>query len=198
MFIKPKISQQQAENILSSKKSDFSLIRKLFSLKSFVSLDRLEVVYLPFYLFDVLVEKGIKNKKEGCSPKQTVTLTVDGLLGHVVLYAEDALEVEKDPKKPAPSCDFELFPSDASKIALEQYKGILLEHGLRTRSFPRAKEISEGKKIFYPFWIGYIKKRKGYDFKALDAVSGEIQGIKMRRLFIQAFRKFYRSSGSLS
>jgi hypothetical protein len=145
-------------------------------------------MYLPFYLFDVMVEKEIKGKKGGISPRQNVTLSVDGLLGHAVLYAEDTLDVEKDLKTPAPSCDFEISSSDAAKMALDQYKGILLEHGLRTRSHPRAEEISEGRKIYYPFWVGYFKKKKGYDFKALDAVSGEVQGVRMRRVFIKALK----------
>ena len=177
MFIKSRISQQQAENIFSTKKSSLSLISKLFSRKSQISPERLEVVYLPFYLFDVLVEK------------QAVTLSVDGLLGHAVLYAEDALDIEKDPKTPVTSCDFVISSSTAAKTALDQYKGILLEHGLRTRSHSRAEEISEGRKIYYPFWVGYFKKKKGYDFKALDAVSGEIQGVRMRKLFMHALRK---------
>ena len=33
------------------------------------------------------------------------------------------------------------------------------------------------------------KKKKGYDFKALDAVSGEHQGVRMRKLFMNALRK---------
>jgi hypothetical protein len=65
----------------------------------------------------------------------------------------------------------------------------LLEHGLRTRTHPSAEEISEGRKVLYPFWVAYFKKKKGYDFKAIDAVSGEIQGIRMRRLFMNALRK---------
>ena len=73
-------------------------------------------------------------------------------------------------------------------MALSQYKGILLERGLRTRSHPSAEEISEGRKIYYPFWVGYFKKKKGYDFKALDAVSGEIQGVRMRRVFIKVLK----------
>ena len=92
------------------------------------------------------IEQEAKDKKEGFSPRQYVTLTVDGLIGHAVLYAEDSLEVEKDPRTPGPSCDFAISSSDAAKLALDQYKGILLEHGLRTRSRPRAQEISEGKK----------------------------------------------------
>ena len=178
MFIEPKISQQQAENIFSTKKSSLSMISKLFSWKSQIFPERLEVVYLPFYLFDVLVEK------------ESVTLSVDGLLGHAVLYTKDVLDVENDPKTPIPTCDFEISSSDAAKMALDQYKGILLEHGLRTRSHHHVEEISEGRKIYYPFWIGYFKKKKGYDFKALDAVSGEIQGIRMRRVFIKALKNF--------
>jgi hypothetical protein len=188
MFIRPKISQQQAENIFSTRKSSFPLVSKLFPRKNQFSPKRLEVVYLPFYLFDVQVEKGNKGKQESLSSKQTVILSVDGLLGHAVLYAEDALDAKKDPKTPAPACDFAISSSKAAKTALDQYKGILLEHGLQTRSHPRAEEISEGRKIYYPFWVGYFKKKKGYDFKALDAVSGEVQGVRMRRLFMKALK----------
>jgi hypothetical protein len=188
MFIEPKISRQQAENLFVIKKSSLSLIFKLFSGKSQISPERMEVLYLPFYLFDVLVEKEEKGQKNTAPSQQHVTLSVDGLLGHAVLYAEDALDIEKDPKTPTPSCDFEISSSTAAKMALSQYKGILLEHGLRTRSHPRAEEISEGRKIYYPFWVGYFKKKRGYDFKALDAVSGEIQGVRMRRVFINALK----------
>jgi len=188
MSIKPKISEQQAVNIFSTRKSCVPLMTKLFSRKNLISPERLEVLYLPFYLFDVVVEKEGKGRKNTQENQQRVTLSVDGLLGHAVLYAEDVMDAEEDPDTPTPICDFEISSSDAAKIALDQFKGILLEHGLRTRSHPDAREISEGKKIFYPFWIGYFKKKKGYDFKAIDAVSGEIQGVRMRRLFIKALK----------
>ena len=189
MFIAPKISQQKAEDIFSTERSSIPMISRLFPSKFQISPERLEVLYLPFYLFDVLVEKEIKGKKGSISPRQNVTLSVDGLLGHAVLYAENSLEMDKEPITPASTCDFKISSSDAAKMALDQYKGILLEHGLRTRSHPSAEEISEGKKIFFPFWIGYFKRKKGFDFKALDAVSGEIQGIRMRKLFMNALRK---------
>ncbi len=188
MFVKPKISRQSAVRIFSAKRSFFPLAAKLVSRKNSQSLERLEIVYLPFYVFEVLVEKGNKRKEGGFLSRQNVSLSVDGLLGHAVMYADASLEIEKE--LVTRTCDFELLPSAAEKIAMEQYKGILLEHGLRTRSLPYAKEISEGKKIFYPFWIGYYKNKRGYyDFKALDAVSGDIQGIKMRRVFIKALKK---------
>ena len=192
MYVRPKIFRQQAENILSAQKSSFSSIHKFLSRRIPASPEKLEVVYLPFFVFDVLVEKEIKSQKDAISPGKVVTLSVDGLLGHAVLYTEEALEMENDPETPGQTCDFELPSSVASNLALGQYKGILLEHGLRTRSYPRAREISEGKKIYYPFWVGYYKKKKGYDFKAVDAVSGEIQGIRMRRVFIRALKNLER------
>jgi hypothetical protein len=196
MFIQPKISREQAESIFAAKKSSFSWASKLVKQKNKVSPVRLEVLYLPFYLFDVQVEKEIKGKKTGDVSTHNVILTVDGLLGHAVLYGGKALDAENGREMIVPACDFEISAEDASKMALDQYKGILLEHGLRTRSHPIAESISEGRKIYYPFWIGYFKKKKGYDFRALDAVSGEIQGIKMRRVFIKALKDLSRDEAS--
>lgn len=156
--------------------------------------EKLEVVFLPFYLFDVLVEKQIKGKSAGDTTNQNVILSVDGLLGHAVLFAEDALVVDKNAETSSPACEFAISSSDAADTALDQYRGILLEHGLRTRSHPHAKEISEARKIYYPFWVGYFKKKKGYDFRALDAISGEIQGVRMRRVFMRAFREIEKKS----
>lgn len=175
MFVSSTISGEEAGNILSSKKSFFPFRIKrshLFPLK-------MELIHLPFYLFDVFVEEEGKKQKE--------TLAVDGLVGHAVFFTKEILRFEKNASNVF--SEFELSPSEAQRIAFNEYRGLLLEHGLRTRRFPKAEEISDGRKIFYPFWLGYFKKRKGYDFKALDAVSGEIQGIKMRKLFLKAFRE---------
>jgi len=164
-------------------------MNKAVSRKKGIPPEKLEVLYLPFFLFDIAVEKETGEKDRGISGRQNVTLTVDGLLGHAVLFAEDAWDVQNDPEPHVPVCDFTLASSRAAEVALEQYKGILLEHGLRTRSHSRAAAISEGRMIYYPFWVAYFKKKKGYDFKALDAVSGEIQGVRMRRVFMKAFRE---------
>jgi len=188
MFIAPKISRREAEHIFSVKKSSFPLMSKAVSRKKSIPPEKLEVLYLPFFLFDIAVEKETREKGRGFSGRQNVTLTVDGLLGHAVLFAENAWDVENDPKPHVRVCEFALTSSHAADVALEQYKGVLLEHGLRTRSHARAAAISEGRKIYYPFWVAYFKKKKGYDFKALDGVSGEIQGVRMRRVFMRAFR----------
>ncbi len=183
MFVIPEISEQKAKNILSNKKRfSPSKLKKIPH-----SPERLEIIHLPFYLFDVSVKKENREKRRINSLSQKVIISVDGLLGHSVLFARDDLAVSSEKK--ARFCEFELPVSEAKKIAMSEYKTLLLEHGLRTRSFLQVELTSGSRKIFYPFWIGYFRKRNGYDFKALDAVSGEIQGIKMRKVFMRAFRQ---------
>ena len=187
MFVKPKITEQQAKNIFASRKSILSFSSRLKKKKDEAFPKKVEVIYLPFYLFDVLVKRDNKAQKDRSPSTQRVRLSVDGILGHSVLYAKEALDLANSQNLPAH--DFVISPSVAEEIALKEYKGTLLEHGLRTRSFPQAEKILGSQKIYYPFWIGYFRKGRGYDFKALDAVSGEIQGIKMRKVFLKAFRR---------
>ncbi len=187
MSVKPKITEQQAKNILASKKSIFSFSSRFKKKKGEAFPKRVEIIYLPFYLFDILVKRDDKAQKDGTPGTQIVRLSVDGILGHSVLFVKEDLDLADNHFLPVH--DFLISPSVAEKIALKEYKGILLEHGLRTRSFSQADKILRSQKIFYPFWIGYFKKGRGYDFKALDAVSGEIQGIRMRKIFLKAFRQ---------
>lgn len=182
MFVIPKISEQEAKNIFSKKKKFSPLKLKKISL----SPERLEILYLPFYLFHVSVQMAGKGRHEKLPLIKKVTLSIDGLLGHSVFYAKDDLDVES--RTQGAVCGFLLIPAEAQKAVLSEYRAFLLEYGLRTRSASQAEEISGGEKIFHPFWIGYFQKRGRYDFIALDAVSGEIQGIKMRKVFLKAFR----------
>ena len=87
-----------------------------------------------------------------------------------------------------PACDFVQSPGVARETAMDEYRWLLLEHGLRNKRQVSIRKISEPEKVHYPFWVAYFKRRGSYDFKALDAVSGELQGIKMRKVFLAAFR----------
>jgi hypothetical protein len=87
------------------------------------------------------------------------------------------------------SCDFEISAHDAQEIAADQYKRMLLEHGLRNKTATTVHGISDADRMLYPFWVGFFRKGDTYDFKALDAVSGEAQGVRMRKVFLKAFRQ---------
>ncbi len=182
MFVVPKISEQEARNIFSKKKR-FSFLRLK---KQSLPVERVELVSLPFYLFEVIVQEEERGRYKKKPLMQNVMLSVDGLLGHTVFYVKDDLEIGSETENAV--CRFELSPAEAETFVLSEYRAFLLEHGLRTRSAPQAEKISEGRRMFYPFWIGYFRKKGRYDFVVLDAVSGEIQGIKMRKVFMKAFR----------
>jgi len=175
MYVRPEISKDKAWDILSRRKSFFPIgIRKRATPPK-----RIELIYLPYYLIEILLT--------GKAGEQKVTISVDGLLGNTMFFAGDRLVYQHEADGLV--CDFVISAAEACKIATEEYKWLLLEHELRSRSKLTMKEITSVKRIFYPFWVGYFQKGKSYDFKALDGVSGEIQGVKMRRVFLKAFRQ---------
>lgn len=178
MYVKPEILEDKAKEILSRRKSFVSIMVR----KTTVPLKRIELIYLPYYLVEILFIRKAKEQK--------ATISVDGLLGNTMFFVPDGLNYM--PKVSQLSCDFVLSPGEARKIASDQYRWLLLEHGLRTRDRPSIKKIIKIKKIFYPYWVGYFQKSKSYDFKAIDAVSGEIQGVKMRKVFLKAFRQLLK------
>lgn len=118
---------------------------------------------------------------------QTVGIAVDAILGASVFFVADNL-VRKTGRDGA-VCDFIQSASAARDKVLQEYRWLLLEHGLRNKRTASVQQISEPERVHYPFWIAHFKKRGSYDFKALDAVSGEIQSVKMRKVFLAAFRQ---------
>jgi len=124
---------------------------------------------------------------------QNVGVAVDAVLGSTVFFVGETLDRKRGSDGAA--CDFAQAPSVARETAIQEYRWLLLEHGLRNKRTVSLQEISEPERVHYPFWVAYFKRRGSYDFKALDAVSGEVQGIKMRKVFLAAFRQMGRGDG---
>lgn len=140
---------------------------------------RVELVYLPYYFFEIKLSKDVGTQRVG--------VAVDAVLGATVFFIGDSLV--RKPGCDEAACDFVQTPSLAREIAMEEYRWLLIEHGLRNKRTVSVQEISGPERVHYPFWVAYFKRRRSYDFKALDAVSGEVQGIKMRKVFLAAFRQ---------
>jgi len=175
MYISPEVPKKNAEHILSQRKSFFSLkIRK----KPF-SLEKIELFYLPFYVFEIVCERGAE--------KQKMRISLDGLFGSSLFFIREGLRYKS--KIDHLVSPFVLSLTDAKKKALEEFRWLLLEQGLRNKKSLSGSKITGTEKIYYPFWVGYFQKRKAYDFRALDGVSGEIAGVKMRRIFLKAFKE---------
>lgn len=139
----------------------------------------MELIFVPFYCFEVELSDS--------TSEPAVRVAVDGLNGDSVVFLDQ--ELERAPVGNRPVCGFELSAVEAGKAAREQYSRMLLEHGLRNKTSTTVESISGGEQLLYPFWIGYIRKGEAYDFRALDAVSGEIQGIRMRKVLLAALRQ---------
>jgi hypothetical protein len=175
MYVKAEISKEEAREILSQR-SPFLPIRikrKPIPPKS------VELMHLPFYLIEIQLN--------GESGKQKATISLDGLLGSSIFFAKSDLNYTE--KIENSICPFVLPQPDAQEKALREYRWVLLEHGLRTKKGSTVEKVTEVKAIFYPFWIGYFQRKKAYDFKAVDGVTGELQGVKMRKIFIKALRE---------
>ncbi len=140
---------------------------------------RTELLYLPYYCFDC--------ELSGSSENQVVRVAVDGLAGDVVFFVTEKLESAS--REDQQSCEFELTADAALIVAMDQYKRMLLEHGLRNKTSTTVQNISSASEMLYPFWVAYLRKGDTYDFKALDAISGEVQGVRMRKVFLRAFRQ---------
>jgi len=174
VYIKPEITPAKAEQILLTKSKSF--LKKIERFAS--SLKRTEILYLPYYLVEMEVLHNTNTRH--------ILLTVDALLGNSFMFTSEQLVFL--PEANHEQCEFGLDLNTAREIAINEYKWLLFPHGFRRRKKIELKKITSIKQIYYPYWIGYFKTRKGYDFKAVDGISGEIQGIRMRKVFLKAFR----------
>jgi hypothetical protein len=174
MILAPLISKQQAEEIFTNSSRTFfrRILRK--EARPF----RLELLYLPFYIFEVIFNQNDSLK--------TTEFSVDGLLGNVTFFAPMERNLTDCTKNQ--TIEFSLPLEQAEKLVLEKCKTLILEQGMKFHKDATIQSIQFSKNLYYPFWVAYFKKGKRYDFRALDGVSGEIQGIQMRKVFLKAFR----------
>ncbi len=175
MYVKAEISKEEARKTLSQRSSFLPIRIKRMP----ISPKKIELMHLPFYLMVLLLN--------GESGKREVTISLDGLLGSSVFFAKSDLTYTVNIENPV--CPFVISQTEAQRKAIKYYKWLLLEHGLRTRTKSTVEKVTGVKAIYYPFWVGYFQRSKAYDFKAIDAVTGELQGVKMRKILLKALRE---------
>ena len=115
----------------------------------------------------------------------TTEISVDGLVGTFAFFDRKGLEFSQEGEGLVPR--FELDEEQALEIALDEYRRHLLHQGLKRRKKASIQNVIHIEKIYYPYWVAYFSKGEGYDFDAIDSVSGARQGVKMRAAFIKVF-----------
>ena len=166
MFIIPKIEKTLALVHLAKQPRPLTRKRKII---------KAEILYLPCYIFTVQIE----STKKGTSSEQ---VCIDGIQGQFAFFKGGKF-VNKIPAE-SRVYDFKISQNEAKKRALDDYKRELLKQSLRKKVDVMVKTLQFDKKIHYPFWIGYFHRKGALDFEAIDAISAERQGAKMRPIFV--------------
>ena len=166
MYAVSKIDEEKAQTRLA--KNPRPLTRKRLIIKA-------ELLYLPYYIFTI----GIEILNKGKSSEQ---VCIDAIQGQFA-YFKGAKFVESQPDS-SRNYDFEISQNEAKTIALNEYKCHLLKHSLNKKVHSTVKSIQFDKKIYFPYWIGYFRRKGALDFDVIDGLNAERQGAKMRPIFM--------------
>jgi hypothetical protein len=177
MYIPSIIEKPEAEELLCQPDGIWLPKRKVI---------KVELLYLPMYLFNVKLEdrNGRKNQD---------IVSVDGIKGEFSFFRET--DYQDQTKEKRDIFIWKLTEAMAREIAMKEYQRILLKINLRNSNTNVIISFSHGVQAYYPYWIGYYKRRKGFDFDVIDAVGGDKQGVKMRPVFIDLILQgaYYKS-----
>lgn len=167
MFVIPEIDREKALEILAKKPRPFTRKRNLL---------KIELLYLPSFLFLVRIKPDKGNRSVDY-------VVVEAIHGEFALM--EKCDYSPEPFLPCRIYDFILPPAEAEAIALNQYERILLKKSLKNKSLAVVESIELEKQFYYPYWIGYFRRKRALDFDVIDGMSGNHQGPKMRPVFIE-------------
>ena len=167
MFVKPLIPEQEA----------LLIFNKVSKWRRKQKPEKVELIYLPYYLFEILVL--IKDTEK------EVFLSIDGIQGEFRFLETKHLDFAEKTKN---LCfKFSIGREEATNRMLDEYQWILVKGSHNRKIRVKVSRIKDTKEFFYPYWIAYYKRKNGYDFKTIDAISGKFTGLKMQRTFLKAF-----------
>ena len=169
MFIEPKLTADEARVQLKKGKLHFFQSPKIL---------KASLVYLPCYQFHAEVETR---------PGEMVQefFCVDAVYGDFAFLDLQVLNTTTIPQNNSQQAKFILSLEKARKIAESAYSKHVLQLNLRRKTKAQIKSLIDGVPIFYPYWIGFFKKKSNLDFNVLDAISGQQQGVKMKPVFVK-------------
>lgn len=140
--------------------------------------EKIELVFLPHYLFKVAIDwKGGEEETE---------IAVDAVHGHFAIWTSGSAELEK-----AEEADFDipflLNVKQAQECLMDQYRWVLVSTGMKLRKSFKIRNVWQGCRIYFPFWAAHYRSFSGRNFEIADAVNGMRQGGKVRDAVISAW-----------
>lgn len=168
-FVQPKVSPEDAKKILVK--------RPKLSLRRRRDMRKMELLYLPYYLYRAVISQG--------GEQHEVLVCTDGISCGFSFF--DTRQTAFCDEASGEVFDFVVSAEESRRTCLDNLRWHLLRQGLRLKVRATVGEIRDAGKIYYPYWLAYFKGDGGYDFRIADAVTGEIQGVRMRRTLLAAF-----------
>lgn len=165
--IQPLIEKRDAQELLARGAWKFSASKPIL---------RVQLFYLPSYLIKLQVSANDEEKQQH--------VCVDALDG--VLAFIDPQHLSFSQTGTIKTCPYVLPQDKAEALAVEQYRRHLLRSSLHTRVRMEVKGVLSVSSLYYPFWIGFFKRKGKLDFRVIDAVSGHMQGAAVKPVFIKA------------
>ncbi len=138
---------------------------------------KVELVHLPYYIFRATVSQG--------DAEHEIMVCVDGIACGFSFFNGNG--VAFDEKASGEVFDFTVSAEEAERACRDSLRWHLVRQGLRLKVKPSVKAICSVEELYYPYWVAYFRRRGSYEFRAADAVTGEIQGVRMRNVFLTAF-----------
>jgi len=140
---------------------------------------QIELMYLPYYIFEATIEDRGETRNAFYS--------VEAIQGAVVpfspmteVYAESTGILIRD---------FVLSKERAEDKVAAHLRGVVLGQSMKLKRTVSVTHIEYKQKLQFPFWVVYFQKKEKYDFKAIDAISGEFTPLSMRPVFLNIFRE---------
>ena len=136
--------------------------------------EQVELVYLPHFLFTFCVQS---------SQFQEEHLAVDAISGDVAYQAVECWQ--KEPVQPATILPFYLSEATCRSFAEDHLKRVLLQVSLKENRMWHIKEVHHHGGVYFPFWIGYFRRKKGIAVEVVDAINGRPQGPGVRQSILR-------------
>lgn len=160
----PQINSDSALKELAKKENVFAWTKNIC---------RHEMLYLPYFMFKCKVYSADNTSRE-------FFICVDQLNGECAHINGTANVNNSNSLSGRSLITVEEAKENARKFLISE----ILYKKKKITFFENA-DITLTDTIEYPYWIGYYKTTKGIDFNAIDAVTGQKQGPRMKAVFIK-------------
>lgn len=158
-------------NQIDLKSAKKYLSKKYYLFRKPVSVCKSEKMFLPYYQFDCSIK--MNNKTE------IIQVAIDTFYGECAIV--NSITCTQNMKDKIRDCIINI--NEAETIVKRFIINEILYSKSKGFEFPIIR-ISYVKTFLYPYWIGYYQKGNNYDIEIIDGYTGQKQGPKMKKVFI--------------